>query len=71
VAGADVIVAQSMEAGGHRGIFDADLAEHQMVGLMALLVQIVDAVAVPVVATGGFANARGVAAALILGASAV
>jgi nitronate monooxygenase len=70
-AGADVIVAQGMEAGGHRGAFHADKAERQMVGLMALLPQVVDAVTVPVVATGGIADARGIAAALILGASAV
>jgi nitronate monooxygenase len=70
-AGADVIVAQGMEAGGHRGCFDAALAERQMVGLFALLPAVVDAVRVPVVATGGIADARGVAAALALGAGAV
>ncbi len=70
-AGADAIVAQGMEAGGHRGNFHADEAERQMVGLMALLPQVVDAVAVPVIAAGGIADARALAAALILGASAV
>jgi nitronate monooxygenase len=70
-AGADAIIAQGMEAGGHRGAFHAGHAEHQMVGLIALLPQVVDAVTVPVIATGGIADARGMAAALILGASAV
>ncbi len=69
-AGADVIVAQGMEAGGHRAAFDAASAEREMVGLFALLPAIVDAVRVPVVATGGIADGRGVAAALLLGASA-
>jgi nitronate monooxygenase len=70
IAGADVIVAQGMEAGGHRGCFDAAEAERQQVGLFALLPAVVDAVRVPVVATGGIADGRGVAAALTLGASA-
>lgn len=69
-AGADVVVAQGMEAGGHRGSFHAEDAERTMVGLFALVPAIVDAVKVPVVATGGIADARGVAAALALGASA-
>lgn len=70
-AGADAIVAQGMEAGGHRGSFKADAAERQLVGLMALVPQVVDAVRVPVIATGGIADARGIAAALTLGASAI
>jgi nitronate monooxygenase len=70
-AGADVIVAQGMEAGGHRASFDAAQAEATMVGLFSLLPAIADAVPVPVVATGGIADARGVAASLVLGASAV
>ncbi len=70
-AGADVIVAQGMEAGGHRGAFDPANAETCMVGLFSLLPAVVDAVKLPVVATGGIADARGVAAALVLGASAV
>jgi len=70
-AGADAIVAQGMEAGGHRGAFDPAKAESAMVGLFSLLPAVVDAVKVPVIAAGGIADARGVAAALILGASAV
>src|SRR5947207_8116004 len=70
-AGADVVVAQGMEAGGHRGCFDAARAEHELVGLFALLPAVVDAVRIPVVATGGIADGRGVAASLLLGASAV
>jgi nitronate monooxygenase len=70
-AGADAIVAQGMEAGGHRGAFEAAKAETGMVGLFSLLPAIVDAVRVPVIATGGIADARGIAAALVLGASAV
>jgi len=69
-AGADVIVAQGMEAGGHRGCFDAGKAERELVGLFSLLPAVVDAVKLPVVATGGIADGRGVAAALMLGASA-
>jgi nitronate monooxygenase len=69
-AGADVIVAQGSEAGGHRGCFEASAAEARQVGLFSLLPAVVDAVKIPVVATGGIADARGVAAALTLGASA-
>jgi nitronate monooxygenase len=70
-AGADVVVVQGMEAGGHRGCFDAGNAENAMVGLAALVPAVVDVVRIPVVATGGIADGRGVAAALALGASAV
>jgi nitronate monooxygenase len=69
-AGADVVIAQGMEAGGHRAAFDAAGAERRAVGLFSLLLAVVDAVRVPVVATGGIADGRGVAAALTLGASA-
>ncbi len=62
-AGADAIVAQGMEAGGHRGAFEAARAETGMVGLFSLLPGIVDAVRAPVIAAGGIADARGVATA--------
>jgi len=68
--GVDAIIAQGFEAGGHSGRFlDSDPAE--AVGLLALLPQIVDAVALPVIAAGGIADGRGIAAAFMLGASAV
>jgi nitronate monooxygenase len=72
-AGADAVVAQGMEAGGHRGSFEAERPDTALVGLFALLPAVVDAVGdrVPVVATGGIADARGIAAAMLLGASAV
>ena len=62
-----------MEAGGHRGSFDAERPDNALIGLFALLPAVADAVGerVPVVATGGIADARGIAAALLLGASAV
>ena len=60
-----------MEAGGHRGTFDGSRAERELVGLAALLPAVADAVDLPVIAAGGIADARAVAAALILGASAV
>jgi nitronate monooxygenase len=70
-AGADAVIAQGMEAGGHRGAFRASEAESQMVGLMALVPQMVDALSVPVIAAGGIADGRTIAAALLLGAQAV
>jgi nitronate monooxygenase len=70
-AGADAVVAQGAEAGGHRGTFDAAKAESTAIGLFSLLPAVVDAVDVPVIATGGIADSRGIAAALMLGASAV
>jgi nitronate monooxygenase len=67
-AGVDVVVAQGSEAGGHRGSFAVPF-ERGLIGTIALVPQIVDRVSVPVVAAGGIADGRGVAAALALGAS--
>ena len=68
--GVDCIIAQGLEAGGHRGIFLSDDLTTQ-VGTMALLPQIIRAVKVPVIAAGGIADAAGVKAAMAMGASGV
>ena len=68
--GADVVIAQGLEAGGHRGHFLSDDLSRQM-GLMALLPQLVAALDLPVVAAGGLADAAGVRAAMALGAAGV
>ena len=70
VHGVDAIIAQGFEAGGHRGMFLSDDLSTQ-IGTFALLPQIVQAVALPVVAAGGIADANGVAAAMALGAAGV
>ncbi|CUB03824.1 NAD(P)H-dependent flavin oxidoreductase [Marinomonas fungiae] len=68
--GVDAIIAQGLEAGGHRGFFlDKDITTQ--VGTFALLPQIVDAVSIPVIAAGGIADAKGVQAAMSLGAAGV
>ncbi len=68
--GCDAIIAQGYEAGGHRGMFLTDNVATQA-GTMALVPQVVDAVSVPVIAAGGIADGRGIAAAFALGASGV
>ena len=68
--GADVIIAQGAEAGGHRGMFLTENI-HEQPGTFALVPQVVDAVKVPVIAAGGIADGRGIAAAFALGASGV
>ncbi|MDH3658983.1 MAG: nitronate monooxygenase [Alphaproteobacteria bacterium] len=68
--GVDAVIAQGYEAGGHRGVFLSDDISSQA-GTMALVPQIVDALAAPVIAAGGIADGRGIAAAMALGAAAV
>src|SRR5256885_16144361 len=68
--GADVIIAQGAEAGGHRGMFLTENIGEQP-GTFALVPQVVDAVRVPVIAAGGIADGRGIAAAFALGAAGV
>ncbi len=68
--GVDAVIAQGLEAGGHRGIFLSDDLSTQ-VGTFALLPQIVRAVKLPVIAAGGIADAQGAAAAMALGAAGV
>jgi nitronate monooxygenase len=68
--GADAIIAQGYEAGGHRGTFAVPF-EAGEIGTMALVPQVVDAVSIPVIAAGGIADGRGIAAAFALGASGV
>ncbi|WP_285426160.1 nitronate monooxygenase family protein [Pseudomonas sp. efr-133-TYG-103a] len=68
--GCDAIIAMGLEAGGHRGMFLSDQLYTQ-VGTLALVPQVVDAVSVPVIAAGGIADSRGIAASFMLGASAV
>jgi nitronate monooxygenase len=69
-SGADVIIAQGAEAGGHRGMFLTENISEQP-GTFALVPQVVDAVKVPVIAAGGIADGRGIAAAFALGAAGV
>ncbi len=69
-SGADAVVAQGSEAGAHRGTFATGF-ENAMIGTMALVPQVVDAVKIPVLASGGIMDGRGIAAALALGASGV
>ncbi|KWV46861.1 2-nitropropane dioxygenase [Bradyrhizobium macuxiense] len=68
--GVDVIIAQGADAGGHRGMFLTENIAEQP-GTFSLLPQVVDAVKVPVIAAGGIADGRGIAAAFALGASGV
>ncbi|MCX2981109.1 nitronate monooxygenase [Halieaceae bacterium IMCC14734] len=69
-AGVDAVIAQGSEAGGHRGTFDGDY-QAGLIGSMALVPRLVDALEVPVIAAGGIMDARGMVASFALGAAAV
>jgi nitronate monooxygenase len=69
-AGVDAIIAQGAEAGGHRGTFAGDY-RRALIGTLALVPQVADAVSLPVIAAGGIMDARGLVASLALGAAAV
>lgn len=69
--GADAVIAQGIGAGGHRGTFLSDVDPASQLGTLALVPQVVDAVKVPVIAAGGIADGRGIAAAIALGAAGV
>ncbi|HSS63020.1 MAG TPA: nitronate monooxygenase [Gammaproteobacteria bacterium] len=68
--GVDAVIAQGAEAGGHRGTFSVD-SHRALIGTLALVPQVVDAVSVPVIAAGGIMDARGIVACLALGAAGV
>jgi nitronate monooxygenase len=68
-SGVDAVIAQGSEAGGHRSTFATEF-DQGMIGSISLIPQVVNAVSVPVVASGGIMNGRGIAAAIVLGASA-
>src|SRR5437764_11241826 len=69
-SGVDAVVTQGSEAGGHRGTFVGDFAQG-MIGTISLVPQVIDAVRVPIIASGGIMDGRGIVAALALGAQAV
>ena len=70
-SGVDAVIAQGSEAGAHRGTFGAASFEAALIGTMALVPQVVDAIRLPVIASGGIMDGRGIAAASALGAAAV